>query len=85
MSRYNIKAIFFTAWDINMLIKRINLTYMVFATLCIALVSAISTVIFSEKTIHDNLGFSLMVLATIGLFFNIINIITDKIIDICNP
>lgn len=68
-----------------MLTKHINRDYMVFSLLCIALISAISTVIFSEKAVHDDFGFSLMFFAIIGLFFNMIYILIHKIIDICNP
>lgn len=65
--------------------KSINLNCVIFCTLFIALMSAISTVIFSEQAFHDNFGFSLIFLAIIGLCFNISAIFVNTIRDICNP
>ena len=47
--------------------------------------SAISTVIFSEQTLHDNFGFSLIIFAIIGLCLNVGSIFVNTIRDICNP
>ncbi len=73
------------AQEIEMQTKRINLNYAVFFTLCITLISAISTVIFSEKPFNDNFGFSLMFFAIIGLCLNMSHIFMDTIRNICNP
>lgn len=57
----------------------------VFWTLVIALLSAISTTIFSETLLNDSFGFSLMVFAAIGLLLNIAHILLHTLFEICNP
>lgn len=71
--------------EVEMQTKRINLNCVVFCTLLIALMSSISTVIFSEKPFNDHFGFSLMFMATVGLCFNMSYIFMNTIRDICNP
>lgn len=65
--------------------KNISLNMIVFFSLFIALVSAISTVIFSETPFNDHFGFSVMFIAMIGLCFNMAYIFINTLIDICNP
>lgn len=64
---------------------KIRTNTLIFWTLMIALLSAISTTIFSESFQNDSFGFALMGIALIGLFFNIIHIFFNTILDICNP
>ncbi len=71
--------------EVEMQTKRINLNCAVFCILFIALMSAISTVIFSEKPLNDHFGFSLMFFAIIGLCLNMSYIFMNTIRDICNP
>lgn len=65
--------------------KKISTTKIVFWALVIALISAISTTIFSETILNDSFGFSLMAIAIIGLSFSLIHICLHTILDICNP
>ncbi|MDQ9022025.1 hypothetical protein RFI02_13030 [Acinetobacter sichuanensis] len=65
--------------------KNISLNGIVFFSLFIALLSAISTVIFSEKPFNDHFGFSLMFVAIIGLCLNMTYIFINTLVDICNP
>lgn len=65
--------------------KKIRATKIVFWALIIALISAISTTIFSETLFNDGFGFSLIVIALIGLSLNLIHICLHTILDICNP
>lgn len=65
--------------------KKISSTIILFWTLIVALVSAISTTIFSESSLNDGFGFSLMVIASIGLLINIAYLCIDTLISICNP
>ena len=58
---------------------------LIFWVLVIALLSSISTTIFSESTINDTFGFSLMAVAIIGLCFNITLTCIQTLFDICNP
>lgn len=57
----------------------------VFWTLVIALISAISTTIFSETLLNDSFGYTLMVVALIGLTLNIAHIALHTILEVCNP
>ena len=62
-----------------------NVTLVVFWGLVIALISAISTTIFSESPFHDIFGFSLMAVAILGLCLNIPQLLINTIFKICNP
>lgn len=58
---------------------------LVFWSFAVVLVSAISTNIFSETSLHDNLAIGFMVFALIGLVFSAATILIKCILDICNP
>ena len=65
--------------------RKISATTVFFWTLIVALMSAISTTIFSESMFNDSFGISLIVIATLGLVINIGFICIDALTAICNP
>lgn len=65
--------------------KKISATVIVFWALVIALMSAISTTVFSESVFNDSFGIGLIIFATIGLFINIAYLCINALNDICNP
>ncbi len=58
---------------------------LVFWSFAVVLVSAISTNIFSETSINDNLAIGFMVFALIGLVFSAAIILIKSVLEICNP
>ena len=56
-----------------------------FWTLAIALISSISTVIFSEGLMHDRLGASVIILSATGLIIYGLFRLIDTVLAICNP
>lgn len=65
--------------------KTIRARTLVFWSFVVVLISAISTNIFSETTLNDNLAIGFMVIALIGLVFSTATILIHTILDICNP
>ncbi len=65
--------------------KTISPTAIIFWMLLIALVSAISTTIFSETLFNDRFGFGVMAIAIVGLCLNITHILLHTLLAICNP
>lgn len=65
--------------------KTIRARTLVFWSFVVVLISAISTNIFSETSLNDNLAIGFMVIALIGLVFSTATILTHTILDICNP
>lgn len=65
--------------------KTIRARNLVFWSFVVVLISAISTNIFSETTLNDNLAIGFMVIALIGLLFSAATILIHTILDICNP
>ncbi|MGE8654723.1 MAG: hypothetical protein ACN6NV_13455 [Acinetobacter gandensis] len=65
--------------------KTIRARTLVFWSFVVVLISAISTNIFSETTLNDNLAIGFMVIALIGLLFSAATILIHTILDICNP
>lgn len=56
-----------------------------FWTLAVALISSISTVIFSEGLMHDRLGASVIILSVSGLIIYGLFSLIDTVLAICNP
>ena len=65
--------------------KTIRARTLVFWSFVVVLISAISTNIFSETSLNDNLAIGFMVIALIGLVFSAATILIHTILDICNP
>ena len=65
--------------------KTIRARNLVFWSFVVVLISAISTNIFSETSLNDNLAIGFMVIALIGLVFSAATILIHTILDICNP
>lgn len=65
--------------------KTIRARTLVFWSFVVVLISAISTNIFSETSLNDNLAIGFMVIALIGLMFSAATILIHTILDICNP
>ncbi|WP_436915695.1 hypothetical protein [Acinetobacter gandensis] len=65
--------------------KTIRARTLVFWSFVVVLISAISTNIFSETSLNDNLAIGFMVIALIGLLFSAATILIHTILDICNP
>ncbi|WP_180146782.1 MULTISPECIES: hypothetical protein [unclassified Acinetobacter] len=65
--------------------KAVNLTPLVFWSFAVVLISAISTNIFSETSLNDNLAIGFMVVALIGLVISAASILIQSVLDICNP
>lgn len=65
--------------------KTIRARTLVFWSFVVVLISAISTNIFSETSLNDNLAIGFMVIALIGLLFSTATILIHTILDICNP
>lgn len=65
--------------------KTIHARTLVFWSFVVVLISAISTNIFSETSLNDNLAIGFMVIALIGLVFSTATILIHTILDICNP
>ena len=65
--------------------KTIRARTVVFWSFVVVLISAISTNIFSETSLNDNLAIGFMVIALIGLVFSAATILIHTILDICNP
>ncbi|WP_180058372.1 MULTISPECIES: hypothetical protein [unclassified Acinetobacter] len=65
--------------------KTIRARTLVFWSFVVVLISAISTNIFSETSLNDNLAIGFMVIALIGLVFSTATILIHTILDICNP
>ncbi|KAB0629132.1 hypothetical protein F7P75_01885 [Acinetobacter gandensis] len=65
--------------------KTLRARTLVFWSFVVVLISAISTNIFSETTLNDNLAIGFMVIALIGLLFSAATILIHTILDICNP
>ncbi len=65
--------------------KTIRPTVIIFWMLLIALVSAISTTIFSETLFNDRFGFGIMAMAIVGLCLNLTHIVLHTLLAICNP
>lgn len=71
--------------DIGMYNQKISTRHILFWTLAIALLSSISTVIFSETLINDSLGILTIVMSSLGLFAYGSLRLLDSVNDICNP
>ena len=65
--------------------KTIRARTLVFWSFVVVLISAISTNIFSETSLNNNLAIGFMVIALIGLVFSTATILIHTILDICNP
>lgn len=65
--------------------KTLRARTLVFWSFVVVLISAISTNIFSETSLNDNLAIGFMVIALIGLLFSAATILIHTILDICNP
>ena len=65
--------------------KTLRARTLVFWSFVVVLISAISTNIFSETSLNDNLAIGFMVIALIGLVFSTATILIHTILDICNP
>lgn len=65
--------------------NKISSTVILFWILVIALISAISTTVFSESLLNDSFGISLIVFATLGLVINITYLCINTLTAICNP
>ena len=65
--------------------KTIRARTLVFWSFVVVLISAISTNIFSETSLNDNLAIGFMVISLIGLVFSTATILIHTILDICNP
>ena len=65
--------------------KTIRVRTLVFWSFVVVLISAISTNIFSETSLNDNLAIGFMVITLIGLVFSAATILIHTILDICNP
>lgn len=59
--------------------------HILFWTLAVALISSISTVIFSEGLMHDRLGASVIVLSVAGFIIYGLFRLLDTVLAICNP
>ena len=65
--------------------QKISTKHILFWTLAVALLSSISTVIFSETLINDSLGTLTIVLSSLGLCAYGSLLLIDSVNDICNP
>ena len=65
--------------------QKISTRHILFWTLAIALLSSISTVIFSETLVHDSLGILFIVMSSLGLIVYGSLRLLDGVNDICNP
>lgn len=71
--------------DYGMNNQKIPTRHILFWTLAIALLSSISTVVFSETLINDSLGILTIVVSSLGLFAYGSLRLLDSVNDICNP
>lgn len=65
--------------------KKISTRHLLFWTLCIALLSSISTVIFSETLMNDSLASAVIIASIVGLFFYGVVRLFESVNAICNP
>lgn len=65
--------------------NKISSTVIIFWAWIIALISAISTTVFSESIFNDSFGISLIVFASLGLIINITYLCINTLTAICNP
>lgn len=63
----------------------LSLRVLLFWTLSIALISSLSTIIFSETLLNDSLGGILLAVSLLGLLCYGTFRLVDQIFDICNP
>lgn len=68
-----------------MSLASLSCRHIVFWTLAIALLSSISTVIFSETIVHDSVAAMIILISLIGLLYYGALRLVKNVYDICNP
>ncbi len=76
---------FYVAELKSMNILKNRFTTLLFWGFIVALVSSISTTIFSESSFNDNFAFSIMACAFVGIVVSVALLMVDAILEICNP